>query len=192
MLKRILFAISFLLTTTAFAEDFDYSYVSVSYQGVDADYDLFVDGSRFSINASLELNDEWFAIAEYGTAEFDVPVDRNNYSLGLGYRLGIGAQTDLVPTLAWAHSEIDPEGFSSIDDDGVAVSLGLRHAFTDRFELFGFFEYADLFESADKVIGLDALYQLNEAIAIGVNASVADGATIKSSYGIEVRYYFGQ
>ena len=80
-------------------------------------------------------------------------------------------------------------GFSLGDEDGIGAEIGLRSMLSDRLELAGFIQYADLGDGGDDTsVRVEAWYSFTENFALGMNVGAGDDVL---RYGIGVRFYFG-
>ena len=179
-----------MLAAPAMAEGLSYNYLQAGYQRVELDDDfLDVDGDGFGIGGSFEIGRNAYVFANYGTADFDFGVDFNELGAGIGYHMSVGTQTDFVASIGYIRGEAEAPGSPSVDDSGIAASIGLRSMVTDKLELFGSINYADLDDSGDETsVGAGMWYSVTDAFALGVSAGVGDDT---NSYGLGARLYFG-
>lgn len=130
------------LPVAAQAEDMSYSYVDLGY--TEADLDSVADGDGFSVRGSIGFAEDFFAFAEYATFGFPASVDLDQIAVGLGGRLGITENVDLVGRVGYTELDLTVPGLGSGDADGYLVSAGIRGRITEGFELEGHAVHTDL------------------------------------------------
>jgi hypothetical protein len=164
MMVRKLFVVGALLPIAAFAQEFDYTFVEVSYMDTELDAgpgDIAGDG--LGVSASLSLTDDVFLFGGYDTQDFGFGIDASTYDFGAGMRWGLNPQVDIVGDLAWVHTQVDT-GFASADDDGLGLGLGLRGRMSDSIELQGGLRYVDL-DDSDTFLSLGGRWHFTEIFA---------------------------
>lgn len=186
MKKLILTALMLGVSVSAAAQELSYSYVQAGFQQYDFD-DINVDGDGFTFGGSVALNDSWYIVGGYASADLDFSVDFNQLSLGAGYHSPLSNNTDWFAELAYVNAEF--EGFGgSADDSGYGVTLGARGMLSPDFELLGAITHTDLGDGADgTAISVAGWYNVAGNIAVGLTASFDDDVT---TYGIAGRLYF--
>lgn len=174
--------------TSAMADGLSYNYVDGSYQRVDVD-SPDVDGDGFSIGGSFELGDNMHFFADYGSIDFDFGIDINELAVGVGFHTDLTPTLDFVANLAYLRLDADANGFSLTDEDGFGAEIGVRAMASDRLELAGFIQYADLGDGGDDTsLRGEAWYSFTENFALGLNVGAAEDVL---RYGIGARFYFG-
>lgn len=173
----------------------NYNYVEGGYVATNLDNDNGdIDADGFGGNASFALSENFHIFGGFSTQDTDtfelfeggerVNTDIDQWRVGLGYNLGIGAGTDLVARAAYEKFELDDvtvdgETFD-IDDaeDGYSAEVGVRTAFTDHFEGHAFAGYEDYGDDADDFYGrLGAQVKFNPRWGISGDVKFADGDT---------------
>lgn len=190
MFRATTVLLALVLAAPAMAGDLSYNYLQVGYQKAELDVDGFdIDGDGFGIGGSFELNDNFFALVDYGTADFDFDVEASTLSAGVGYHSGISPTTDFFVALSFVKAEVEIPGFGSVDEDGFGATIGLRGMISDQVELFGAVSYVDLGNDDNTSIGGGAWYKLTDTFALGANLQTDEDVT---SYGVAARLHFGQ
>jgi hypothetical protein len=191
------YILALLAATLAFApllvraEGPSYSFVEAGYIVTDIDdFDEEFDG--FGIGGSFEFVENWFLYASYldQTAEIsNVDIDATGFDVGFGYAFPLTDTMDLYGKLGY--TEVEIEVFDeSVDDDGYALSLGLRARVIEQLELEGAVNYVDLSDSGDDTsLGLAARWYFMPQFALGIEGAFGDDA---NSYGVSARWEFGR
>ena len=128
-MKRSLIALALvaMLPLSAQASDqLSYTYVEADYVNVDSDAD------GFGVRGAFEFGDSGFyGLAGYNTLEVDgINIDVDNFEIGFGYAHGLTDRMDLIAEAAYLNTDVQYFG----DVDGYRASIGLRGAFSDKFE----------------------------------------------------------
>ncbi|MGB5165260.1 MAG: outer membrane beta-barrel protein [Woeseiaceae bacterium] len=191
MKRLITLAAVLLLSAPAMAGALSYNYIEGGYQRIELDAGPFdVSADAFSIDGSFEIGENAFVFAGYNTADFDEGIDLSEFDIGVGYAVPISNNTDFYGKLAWITTELDANGFNSLDDSGIGAAIGVRSLISPAFEVFGEISYVDLDDAGDgTAIGGGAWWNLNEVVSLGLDIQVDDDVT---AYGAAVRFYFGK
>lgn len=192
MLRSITFASLLALSVSAHAEDFSYSFVTVSYGQTDID-DIDVDGDAIGLTGSFEVGESFYVFGGYSTGDlgddFGNSVDVDQLAAGLGHHLSLSDAVDLVSEVSYQYIDISVPGFGSVDDNGFGLGVGLRFAASEAFELNGGISYVDFGDGGDDTgFGGGVLYNINDAFTVGLNGTWTDDS---STYSVGGRYYFG-
>ena len=190
MMRSILCGLLLAVSSTAFADDLNYNFLTLGYDRVDLDDDLGfdVDGDSWNIGGSFEVGESWFLFAGYGMGDFDFGIDLDQWSAGGGYHLPMADNVDFVATLSYQRADISA-GSLSLDDDGFGASVGIRAMVSERVELNGAVNYVDFGDFGDNTsLSGSAWLNLTEQFALGLGVSFGDDAT---AYGLGGRLYFG-
>lgn len=174
------------------AEGMSYSYIDLGYN--EADIDGVDSGDGFSVRGSVGFADNFFAYADYSTFGFPGGVDLDLASVGLGGRLGISENVDLVGRAGYAQLDLSLSGFGSGDESGYSVSAGIRGQVADGFELEGHVIHTDLGSGVGDSTGITVggRYFFTENFAAGADYRTGDdiaGADIDVIY-VGVRFAF--
>jgi len=177
------------LAAPAMADGLSYNYLEGSYQRADFDSSSGIDGYRFGIGGSVELGDNAHFFAGYGSTDFDFGIDLNELAVGVGFHTDLTPTLDFVANLAYLRLDVDVSGSSLGDEDGFGAEIGLRSMLSDRLELAGFVQYADMGDAGDDTsLRGEAWYSFTESFALGLNVGTAEDVL---RYGIGARFYFG-
>ena len=191
MLRSILLVILFAFSGVAFADDFNYNQVTVSYGQVDFD-DFNADGDTLSINGSAAVNENFHVFASYGVGEIDDGIDTldvDRWNAGVGYNTSLSESVDLVVGLSYEYIDLSVPGFGSVDDNGFGLGVGLRMAASEKLEIDAGISYVDMSDNGDNTaFGGGLLYSFTENFALGLSASFDDDVT---EYNVGGRFYFG-
>lgn len=156
------------------AEGMSYSYIDLGYNEIDIDGAPTGDG--FGVRGSVGFAENFFAFAEYSTFGFPGGLDVDFYSVGLGGRLGVSDNVDLVGRAGYAKADASAGGLSA-DDDGYVVAAGVRAEVADGFELDGNVIYTDFGSGADDTeLAVGGRYFFTENFAVGAEFRTGDDA----------------
>jgi len=171
----------------AFADDFNYTYLQISYGNVDLD-GVSVDGDGLGIDGSFGITENLNIVGGYQTADFDSLVDADEWFIGLGVHTPISETLDVVGSVSYIDVEIDVLGFPVAADDGFGLSVGLRAAVTSKVEVDAGISYVDLSDSGDDTgFGAGVLYNFTEMFSVGLSGDWDDDVSI---YSLSGRLYF--
>jgi hypothetical protein len=123
-----------------------------------------LEANGFFIGGSVEVSETFYLFADYRRGEDTVDVElfyyfedgiaaevsqvdvtATRFSGGLGYRHGVGENTDLLAEFGAAYSGVEIEDLEEyeIDDTALRASVGIRSAPTESFELWAKGHYTD-------------------------------------------------
>jgi hypothetical protein len=164
--RNLLVAALAAVATPALADGLDYTYLEGRYSSLDVDGE---DGDGFGIRGSYAINDNLYILGQYGSADFDfLNTEATELRVGGGFHMPVQDGVDFVAELNWERTDVEldnpfpPFGRIEGDDNGVALSGGLRGMVTDKFELNGKVRYIDYGDVDDTVLGLGAKYGIND------------------------------
>ena len=106
--------------------------------------------------------------------------------MGLGFNTPISEVIDVVAQLSYQRLDVDTP-FGGGDVDGFGLGVGLRVAASDRVELNGAVTYVDFDGGNDTNVGAGFLFNVTEALAIGLSGDFDDDVTL---YRLVGRFYF--
>jgi len=101
--------------------DIDYNYVGIQYFDNNLD-DADCSENGLSLNGSIELNSDFFALGSYADASGNKLCGSKTISAGVGYQTLFGADSSAYGTLSLE----DVSGDHYEDDNGLVVAVGLR------------------------------------------------------------------
>ncbi len=173
-----LFALGAGMAAPALADDgMSYNYIEAAYVDTEIDDGLDVDGDGLLLNGSVELGENFFLTAGYGTQEFDFSVDLDQWAVGIGGHAPITDKLDFVASLSYIDAEVDTP-FGDIEDDGYGAGVGLRGKVTDNIELEGGVNYVDLDDGGDDTsFAFGGRYYFTENFALGAGVEFGDDVT---------------
>lgn len=182
------------LPLAAQAEDgggMNYSYVEAGYNEADIENES---GDGFSLRGSVSFHDNFFGFADYSTFGFSGGVDLDLWNVGIGGRLGISDNVDLVGRVGYSVLDLSVSGLGSGDENGYSVSAGLRGQVTDGFELEGHVIHTDLGSGVGDSTGIvvGGRYFFTDNFAAGAEYRTGDdiaGSDIDVIY-VGVRFTF--
>lgn len=187
MLRSFCIVLLTVLSSTAFAEGFDYTFVQATYGRVDFN-DIDADGDGFGIAGSVAVHENFHLFAGYQFVGLDFDVDASEFDLGIGFNTPISPNMDIVAQAAFVRAEIDVPLIGSDSENGWGVGLGLRTAPVEQLELNVGVNHVDFGDGGDDtILGAGALYNFNDSFALGLSASWGDDT---SAYQIGGRFYF--
>ena len=178
MVNRIIAAlvVGLLMATSAVARDLSYNFVRLDFINTEIDTGpADVDGDGFELLGSVAVGERFHLFGGYQDIGFDFDIDGTQIELGGGYRHGFSRKTDFVATLSYVDLELDsPAG--SADEDGLGLSAGVRHLFTDDFEVSSRVNYVDLADS-DTSLEFRGEYFLFEHWVVGAGLEFGGDVT---------------
>lgn len=158
-------------------------YVSSSFDNPGND----VDGDGVGVKGSFSVTDQLFLLGDYTYQDLDGNVDLDELELGIGGHMPLADGLDLIGTLSYLYTNVD-YGPGDTDDDAIGLGVGLRGRLTDRFELQGGVQYADLELLRDDILlSLGGRYYLTPQLALGAGVEAGDDVT---TWNAGVRYEF--
>ena len=185
MLRYLSIGALMLSSTIAMADGPSYSYIEGLYQEVDIDG---ADGDGFVVAGSVEIDENWFVVADYAGAEIDagfIDVDYDRWSVGAGWRSAISEKTDWFVTASYVGAQLKAPGFGSESENGFGASVGIRSMFSPKLELAGALRYSDPEEESS--IRAEAWYTLTGNFALGLRAELGDEI---DTFGLGFRLFF--
>lgn len=175
------------------ADGLNYNYVEGGYVATNLDNgDGDIDADGVGVNASVALSPNFHLFGGFNTQnsdEFDfldtrVDTDVNQWRVGLGYNMAIGASTDLLARAAYEKAEVDDItiGGTRYDvdagDDGYSLEVGVRSALTSNLEGYALAGYQDFGDDADDFYGrLGAQVKFNPNWGVSGEVKLSDGNT---------------
>jgi len=189
MLRSSLLILLLALSAAASAEDFSYDYLYMGYGTTDLDT-VNIDGNGYTAGASLAFSDRVHGFVDYETAGLDFDIDLNRWSAGVGYNTSMSDAVSLFARLSYEYVEIDSPQAGAVDDNGYGFAVGARIAVGSKLELNGIAKYVDYTDGGeDTSIEVAALYEIVDALALGLSADWSDDISTYTFYG---RLYFGK
>lgn len=171
------------ITGAAQATNLNYDYLEIGYSEVDFD-DVDEDLQALSIGGSFLVSEAIYVFGSYADGETDDfaggRLETTGYTLGLGYRYGVGPQTDFTFAAAFENAEVEGAGglsfLGSDSENGYSLSVGARHLVAPEFELGLEASYVDIGDEDDTVVTAGGLWHITEVVAIGLAYSLGSDA----------------
>lgn len=191
-MKRILMVL-LLAPSAAFAQadntDIRYSWLQAGHVMTESDDGL--DSGGWNFNASFAVREHIHLFADYESAELDdfPQVTGKETTFGLGAHFDLMERLSLFGTAGFYKVTADDE-ISSVEDDGIRATAGLRFVPLPGYELRGGVDYVDLDLSGDDTAGfVGGDIFLADGIALTGEILFYDGG---ESYTVGARLYFGE
>lgn len=163
-----------------------------NYNFVDLDYVFDVeleslDGDGFAIDGQFEIAESFFLGASYEDYSLDLnnnfDVDAEILEVFGGYFHNLNEELDFVATFGWVDLEV-----GNGDDDGLALSGGVRYAINQDIEVDAMLEHVDYDEGgSDTGVALRGRYYFNEDFAVSTQLDL--GKDIET-FRVGIRYQF--
>lgn len=195
MLKKlaVLATLAVAAPLAAQAEGLSYNYVEGRYVNTDID-DVDVDVDGYDINASGLIAPNFFLFGSYGQQETESinngKLEYTTGTFGLGWRMPLNNQVDLVAKGGLLYGEIDGKGSASgLDDDdtGFLLNGGVRALLMPNFEVNGGVTYADVLDDDETTLDVGAVFSFTPAFAAVAGASFGSDA---NAYSAGLRFNF--
>ena len=164
----------FALGGAAHATDLKYDYLQVGYAEVDFD-DVDEDLTCISIGGSFLVAEQVYLFGSYTDGETDRfaggRLETTGYTLGAGYRYGVGPQTDFNFAAAFEYADVEGTGglsfLGSDSENGYSLTVGVRHLVAREFELGADVTYVDIADD-DTILTVGGLWHINDQVALGL------------------------
>ena len=142
-------------------------------------------GDGFRLNGSWDLGNNWLIVGGMTSADFNAGVDLTTLEIGGGYVWRYAPDWDIVGTARFLRAEVDAPGGSS-DDNGIALSGGVRGLLAEKFEIRGSVNHVNL-DDSDTYLELAGDYYFTPQIAAGLSLEFAGDTDLIS---LGARWYF--
>ncbi|MDP1698920.1 MAG: diffusible signal factor-reguated Ax21 family protein [Xanthomonadaceae bacterium] len=166
----ITLALAAAIPFAANADELSYNYLEAGYSL----YNTNPDAEGATLNGSYAINDNFHVFGGYSKFDIDnTPVDLDLWNIGLGYRYGLNANTDLLVRGAYEKANLD-HGFR--DPDIWRGEAGVRSVLADRLEGWALAGYEDTDVASGDVYGKVGLqYKFTKAWGLVAEAKFIDG-----------------
>jgi len=186
-MKMLILLAGLLVQAIAIAQTVEEQQVGLSYtyaelRFVDVD---FRGGDGFRFNGSFELENNWLIVGGLTALDFNNNVDSTVLELGGGYIWHYSKDFDLLSTFRFVRAEIDTPGGSS-DDNGFAISAGVRGLLAPQFEIRGSVNHINL-DNSDTYLEFAGDYYITERVSVGASLEFAGDA---DAFTIGARWFF--
>jgi hypothetical protein len=181
-----------------YSESPSWSFIEVSYLNSEADGDVFVgeglDLDGLEIAGSIGIGDWFFfdmkyseEVEDFNILGFDVDLDLDRFSAGVGAAWGLTDNTDLYGHLAYEKWTVNIGAFRESDDEdesGYSYAIGIRSVFWDAFELRGEIGQVDLGDTVDETqYMVGAYYTFARHFTLGASyTDLSDIETIRATF----------
>lgn len=187
MKRSILTILLLAASAVAFADDFNYTYLQVTYGNVDLD-GATVNGDGLGLSGAFGITDSLHIVGGYQTTDFGSFANVDQWSLGLGVHSSLTDSLDAVAEVSYVNATLDPAGFPSLSDDGFGLTVGGRLSVTPLVEINAGISYVDLSDSGSNTgFGGGVLFNLMDNFSVGLAGSWDDDASV---YSLGARLYF--
>jgi hypothetical protein len=191
-----------LMGTSAQAVDLNWTYVEAGYSRVDGDEDDIVDA--IDLKGSIGFATKWHAQLGLVDGDQDGGEGFDGFDVRIGAHPQIGPNTQFVTEVLYFDYEED--GTFGESNDGIGLSLGLRHALSDQFEVNAMATYVEgnqefsnsSFDEdfSETMVSLGGRYNWLPNLSTGINVNIdGGGATSLVSFDdtirFDVRWTFG-
>ncbi|MCK9564224.1 MAG: porin family protein [Bacteroidales bacterium] len=192
-IKRVALACVFATASLGvMADQPSYTYVEGGYLRMDPD-DISLDPTGYYLDGSIAIADNWFLRGGYSDVDDSkggLKVEAESVDLGVGYKQGLGANSSFHLVASYLEGEVTARGYGSrakVDDDGFALTAGLRSHVLANLELNADVSYVDVDDSGVD-FGVGAVWYFVPNIGLSLNLNVDDDSN--SSFGAGVRLSF--
>lgn len=142
--------------------DLSYSFAELRYVDVDSN-----GGDGFRLGGSFELQGPWIVVGALTALDFNNNVDATLFEIGGGYVWKYSDDFDLVSTARLVRADVDTAGGGS-DDNGFALSAGVRGFIAPRFEVRGSVNHINL-DNNDTFLQIAGDYYFTNRVSAGVS-----------------------
>lgn len=160
--------------------DLSYSFAELRYVDVDTS-----GGDGFRIGGSYELDGPWIVVGALTALDFNNNVDATLFEIGGGYVWKYSDDFDLVSTVRLVRADVDTPGGDS-DDNGFALSSGVRGFIAPKFEVRGSVNHINL-DDNDTFLQLAGDYYFTNRVSAGLSLDFGGDS---DNFTLGARWYF--
>lgn len=164
----------------ASANDLSYTYGELRF----VDYDDN-GGDGFRVGGSWDLGNNWIILGGLTSADFNSNVDATIFDIGAGYVWNYRPDWDLIATGRFVRADFDSPG-GSFDENGFALSGGVRGLIAPEFEIRASVNHVDL-DDSDTFLEFAGDYYFTNQFSAGLSLEFAGDSDL---FSIGARYYF--
>lgn len=176
------------LSGVAFANEPGKTETGIYYNKIDLNYQSFALSSGtytgYKAGGSFLLNDSIYALGSYGTYSLSGSTSIETSNLGLGYRMGIAANTDAFTSLAYSSMT------QSSTNTGYEVTLGVRSKIADPVDVIGAYTYTSLGSNYYNSFSVGMNYKFTDMFYATAGYSSASGTASVTQYNLGVGIKF--
>ncbi len=176
----LLHGTTFAQTNEAPANNLRYTYAELRFVDFDDN-----GGDGFRVNGSWDLGNNWIMLGGITSADFNSNVDATIFDIGAGYVWRYRPDWDLIGTLRFVNADVDAPGGSS-DENGFAMSGGVRGFLAPEFEIRGSVNHVNL-DDSDTYLELAGDYYFTHQFSAGLSLEFAGDSDL---FSIGARYFF--
>lgn len=172
-MKALILLVGLLAQSVALAQsnlqqrtDLSYNYAELRFVDVDTN-----GGDGIAFNGSFDLQNNWLIVGGITSIDFDNNVDATWLELGAGYVWPVSEDFDLVSTLRFVSGDLDTP-FGGSDDNGFALSSGVRGLLTPQFEVRGSVNHINL-DNSDTYLEIAGDYYITPQVSAGLSLEFA-------------------
>jgi len=157
--------------------ELSYSDFEVSLVDVDVDRGPFhVDGDGIELAGRYGFDRRFFILGRWQDQNLDFGVDGRLLELGAGLHHPLSSTLDFVATLTYIDTKLESRNVS-VNDNGLAISGGIRTQLGDSFQVDASLKLVDLDDSGtDTGFSIGGHYYFNDKMAVGATADFGDDA----------------
>ena len=180
MKKLIVLAAISLISNIAMANDPGKSDTGIDYNKFEVDYQTFKISSTnytgYTAQGSFLISDDLFVLGSFSDLKHtgSTTIERSN--LGLGYRLGIAANTDAFTVFAFNTMT------QTSTSNGYLLTLGVRSKIVDPIDVLGSYSYSTADSNHFSTINLGLNYKFTDWIYATTGYSSTSGSSKISAY----------
>ena len=186
-MKPLILVVGLLAQSIALAQgyqpertDLSYNYAELRFVDVDTN-----GGDGFAVNGSFDLQNNWLIVGGISQIDFNNNVDVTWLELGAGYVWPLSEDFDLVSTLRFVRGDLDTP-FGGSDDNGFALSSGVRGLLTPQFEVRGSVNHINL-DNSDTYLEVAGDYYITPQVSAGLSVEFAGDS---DAITVGARWYF--
>lgn len=185
MMKKILLGLGLLFCAGAIQAEGgpNWNFLGLSYQSAEVEDETL---TGLGISGSASLGEHFFLVGGFSTIGTDVQgvdLDQKSTSLGLGYRYGASATTDIFAVVSYDRAEFklsSQAASTRIDGNGYGIELGVRSLVTNKLELLASIVQTTFEDESETAFSVSALYHINEHFAVGPGYGKSEDVDILS------------
>lgn len=160
--------------------DISYNFAELRYVDVDDN-----GGDGFRVGGSYAVNDNWILVGALTSLDFNNNVDASLLEIGGGYVWHYSDDFDLVSTARLIRANVDTPG-GDADDNGFALSAGLRGFIAPQFEVRGTVNHLNL-DNNDSYLQVAGDYYFTNEVSAGISLDFGGDS---DNFTLGARWYF--
>ncbi len=172
-MKNILLAASLLMTSinVQAIESIQWNSIAIGY--IHQDFDT-PDLTGYYFSASELISNNVFIIGDYSKTDANIAntgqtLDKDTFSLGLGYRHRLSSLTDSYAKISYRKSKNHLANEASKSIDGIELELGVRTLLSESIEVGSLIGHSEFDSSTSTYVGITSRYHYNDNFALSFN-----------------------